>query len=111
MHRRALAAAVALTFGTANAQVRDHGPAPAVAPASAQQPAVAEGEVRRIDRIKGNVTLKHGALESLGMGPMIMVFQATDAKLLASVKEGDRVKFVPGERDGKLVVSSIEVVK
>jgi Cu(I)/Ag(I) efflux system protein CusF len=111
MHRLALATAIALTVGVANAQMHNHGHGPAISQASAQKQAVAEGEVRRIDRTKGTVMLKHGPLEALGMGPMTMVFEATDAKLLANVKEGDKVKFVPGEKDGKLVVSSIEVVK
>jgi Cu(I)/Ag(I) efflux system protein CusF len=111
MHHLALAAAVGLTLGTANAQMHNHGHGSAVPQAAAQKQAVAEGEVRRIDRTKGTVTFKHGPLESLGMGPMTMVFQATDDSLLANVKEGDKVKFVPGKKNGKLVVNSIEVVK
>ena len=72
---------------------------------------MADGEVRKVDRIKGTVTLKHGPLEALGMGPMTMMFTATDPKLLANVKEGDKVRFEPGQTsDGTLTVGKLEVV-
>jgi Cu/Ag efflux protein CusF len=81
--------------------------------AAAQAPkALADGEVRKVDRAKGTVTIKHGPLQALGMGPMTMAFSATDPALLAKVKEGDKVRFEPGQTpDGKLTVSRIEVVR
>jgi Cu/Ag efflux protein CusF len=90
----------------------DHGSAPKGAAAPAAKGALAEGEVRKVDRVKGTVTLKHGPLEALGMGPMTMQFAAADPKLLANLKEGDKVRFAPEQtRDGKLVVHRIEVIK
>jgi Cu/Ag efflux protein CusF len=92
----------------------DHGlPVPkATSTTTAPKAALAEGEVRKVDRAKGTVTLKHGPLAALGMGPMTMPFTATDPKLLANVKEGDKVRFVPAQgKDGALLVTKIDVVK
>lgn len=116
MHRPTLVAtlvAAALAAGAPAAAAQhahDHGAKPAAAKAPGKA-APAEGEVRKVDRAKGTVTLKHGPLEALGMGPMTMVFQAADAKLLANVKEGDRVRFTPEQKDGKFLVTALEVVK
>jgi Cu/Ag efflux protein CusF len=80
----------------------------ASAPAKA---APAEGEVRKVDRAKGTITLKHGPLTALNMGPMTMVFVAKDKKLLDNVKEGDKVRFTPEQaKDGELFVTTLEVV-
>lgn len=88
-----------------------HGAMPTASAAPAKG-ALAVGEVRKVDRAKGTVTIKHGPLEALGMGPMTMPFAATDPKVLANIKEGDKVRFEPGQTsDGKLTVGRIEVVK
>lgn len=67
-----------------------------------------EGEVRKIDKAAGKVTLKHGDLKNLGMGPMTMVFTAKDPKILDKVKAGDKVKFVAASEGGKLIVTEIQ---
>lgn len=59
-----------------------------------------EGEVRRIDKAAGKVTLRHGPLQGLDMPAMTMVFQARDQALLDRLKVGDRIRFT-ATRDGK----------
>lgn len=108
----AFAALAAAVGPAATAQTtHDH----SMAQQSASQPvkaAMAEGEVRRIDRAKGTITLKHGPLVALNMGPMTMVFVAKDKKLLDNVKEGDKVRFIPEQgKGGELFVTALEVVK
>ena len=107
----ALAVAALIASPPAAAQhVHGKAAAPTAAPTAAR--GLAEGEVRRIDRAKGTITIKHGPLEALGMGPMTMPFVVTDPAMLANVKDGDRVRFAPGQTsDGKLTVSRIEVVR
>ena len=79
---------------------------------AATKSAPAVGEVRKVDRTSGTVTLKHGPLIALNMPPMTMTFVAKQPALLANVKEGDRVRFTPEMgKDGALVVSTLEVVK
>lgn len=83
---------------------------PGSMPSSAS--AQAEGEVRRVDRAAGTVTLAHGPLTALNMPPMTMTFIAKRPALLAEVKAGDRVRFTPEMgKDGALVVSALEVVR
>lgn len=52
-----------------------------------------EGEVKDVDAKAGHVTLKHGVIENMNMGPMTMTFAVRDKAALASLKAGSRVKF------------------
>lgn len=54
--------------------------------------ALTDAEIRKIDPASGMVTLKHGALENVGMPPMTMAFKARDAAMLKQAHEGDKVK-------------------
>jgi len=71
---------------------------------------LSEGEVRRINREKGTITLRHGPLVNLDMSAMTMVFTAVDPKLLDGLKEGDKVRFTADRKDGKFVVTAIQRV-
>jgi Cu(I)/Ag(I) efflux system periplasmic protein CusF len=76
--------------------------------ARAAEPELIEGEVRRINRDTRKITLRHGAIPSLDMEPMSMVFVVRDPLMLDSVKVGDKVEFsVAKEADGSLVVTSL----
>lgn len=70
-----------------------------------------EGEVRRIDKAAGKVTLRHGAIKSLDMPAMTMVFQVKDRALLDQVREGDKVRFRAVNEDGSFVVTELAPVK
>jgi Cu(I)/Ag(I) efflux system protein CusF len=61
--------------------------------AAAQVVADAEGTVISIDSDQARVTLKHGAIQALGMPAMTMVFRAAEPAMLASLKPGDAVRF------------------
>ncbi|MFM2051157.1 MAG: hypothetical protein RL682_1648 [Pseudomonadota bacterium] len=69
---------------------------------------MASGEVRKIDKAVGKITLKHGDIKSLDMPPMTMVFQVRDSTLLDKVKPGDKVRFSAESREGALVVTAID---
>lgn len=75
---------------------------------AAAQPPVNEGVVRKVDRVAGKVTLKHGPLVTLDMPPMTMVFRASQAGLLDGLKAGDRVRFDAELDGGAYVVTRIE---
>jgi Cu/Ag efflux protein CusF len=72
---------------------------------------LADGEVRKIDRDAGKITLKHGVIKSLEMPGMTMVFQVKDKALLDKVKTGDKVKFSAVSDNGKLVVTDIQAAR
>jgi Cu(I)/Ag(I) efflux system protein CusF len=88
-----------------------------LAPAFAQQsaaPAASEqsdGEVTKVDKEAGKITLRHGALKNLGMAPMTMVFRAKEPAMLDQVKPGDQVKFVAEKVDGALTIVQLNNVK
>jgi Cu/Ag efflux protein CusF len=105
-------AALGLTIATgANAQ---SAPASAVDHATHHAAAGApttDGEVRKIDKEQGKVTLKHGPIANLEMPAMTMVFKVANPKMLDSIKEGDKVKFAADKVNGAITVTAIEAVK
>ncbi len=70
-----------------------------------------QAEVRKVDKTAGMITLKHGEIKNLNMGPMTMVFKAKDPALLDKVKAGDKVRFTADQVNGALTVLSIEPSK
>lgn len=75
--------------------------------ASAATP-MTDGEVRKIDKEQGKVTLRHGPIANLDMPGMTMVFKVADPKMLDSVKEGDKVKFTADKLNGAITVTTME---
>ena len=67
-----------------------------------------EGEVRKVDKEAGKVTLKHGEIKNLDMPGMTMVFQVKDSTLLEKVKAGDQVSFTADKVNGAYTVMTIE---
>jgi Cu(I)/Ag(I) efflux system periplasmic protein CusF len=66
-----------------------------------------DGEVRKVDKAAGKVTLKHGEIKNLEMPPMTMVFRVKDPAFLDQVAAGDKVRFDAEKIDGQYVVTAI----
>ena len=77
----------------------------------AQAVQLTEGEVRKVDKETGKITLKHGPIENLEMPAMTMVFQVKDEAVLDTVKPGDKVRFRAEKVKGNFTVTRIEAVK
>jgi Cu(I)/Ag(I) efflux system periplasmic protein CusF len=73
--------------------------------------AYAEGEVRKVDKEAGKITLKHGPIANLDMPPMSMVFRAGEPAMLDKVKVGDKVRFKAEKIQGAITVTQIEPAK
>ena len=84
---------------------------PSATASASAAPTTTEGEVRKVDKEQGKVTLKHGPIENLGMPGMTMVFKVSDPKMLDMVKAGDKVKFTADNINGALTVTAIEAAK
>lgn len=82
-----------------------------VANAKAVDARLTDGEVRKVDKETGKVTIKHGPLENLGMPAMTMVFQVKDPGLMDQVKAGDKVRFRAEQINGAYTVMQIEPAK
>jgi Cu(I)/Ag(I) efflux system protein CusF len=70
-----------------------------------------DGEVKKIDKEAGKITIRHAELKNLGMPAMTMVFRAKDAVMLDQVQAGDKVKFVAEKLNGAMVVVQLQRVK
>jgi len=80
---------------------------PGSAPGAAPGAALIEGEVRKVDKDAGKLTIKHGEIKNLEMPPMTMVYRVKDPAMLDQVKPGDRVRFTAEKIGGALTVTNI----
>ena len=72
---------------------------------------MSSGEVKKVDKSSGKVTIKHGPLDNLGMPAMTMVFRVKDPAMLDQMKEGDKINFVAGKVNGAITVIQTEPAK
>mgnify|MGYP003597402603 CR=1 FL=1 len=77
----------------------------------AAAPGMTDGEVRKIDKDAGKITIKHGDIKHLEMPGMTMVFAAKDKALLDKTQVGDKIRFMVINEGGKMVVTAIEPAK
>ncbi|MDB5749546.1 MAG: transporter [Massilia sp.] len=109
-----LAIAIALSAATsiATAQQSAHGGHDAHAAQAGHQAAatteLADGEVKKIDKEAGKITLRHGELKNLKMPPMSMVFRVKDAAMLDQVKVGNKVKFAADRVNGAVTIVQLQ---
>jgi Cu(I)/Ag(I) efflux system protein CusF len=76
---------------------------------SASAASMSEGEIKKIDKEAGKVTIKHGPLTNLDMPAMTMVFRVKDPAMLDQVKVGDKISFVADKVNGQITVTQVEV--
>jgi Cu/Ag efflux protein CusF len=81
---------------------------PAKPTASAAAMPLVDGEVRRIERDKGLVVLRHGDIPNIGMPAMTMGFDVGDKKMLDGLKVGDKVRFQAEMVKGKATVTVLK---
>ncbi len=86
-----------------------HAAGPATATANSAD--LTDGEVRKIDKDAGKLTLKHGEIRNLDMPGMTMVFQVKEPALIDKVKVGDKVKFRAEKSGSSYVVTAVEAAK
>ncbi len=73
--------------------------------------AMTHGEIRKIDKETGKITIKHEEIKNLDMPSMTMVFQIKDKAMLEKVKPNDKIQFKASNENGKLVVTEIKSEK
>jgi Cu/Ag efflux protein CusF len=108
----ALALPLAITL-PATAQTAAPAAAKSVAPMGAMTAPgdMTEGEIRKISKDTGKLTIKHGPIKSMDMPPMTMVFTAKDPAMLDKVSVGDKIRFVVADEGGKMQVTEIQPSK
>ena len=65
------------------------------------------GEVIKLDKAAGKVTLKHGEIKNLDMPPMTMVFRVSNPRWLDDLAVGSRVRFTAEKVDGSYTLTSV----
>jgi Cu(I)/Ag(I) efflux system periplasmic protein CusF len=83
----------------------------AAKPAAAASAALTEGEVRKIDKAAGKITIKHGAMPKFDMPPMTMAYRVKDKAMLDHLKPGDKIKFDADGVGGEFTVLRLEKMK
>ena len=68
------------------------------------------GEVVKIDKSAGKITLKHAPIRKLDMDSMTMVFRVKDPTFLSTVKPGDKVQMTVERVDGVLTIVALQRV-
>ena len=75
---------------------------------TAANPGLTDGEIRKIDKEGGKITIKHGEIMHLDMPAMTMVFTAKDKAMLDKVQVGEKIQFIVIQEAGKMVVTDIQ---
>jgi len=70
--------------------------------------ALSHGEVKKVDKDAGKVTIKHGPLVSLDMPAMTMVFRVKDPAMLDQMKTGDTIRFKAEKLGGNYTVTELQ---
>jgi Cu/Ag efflux protein CusF len=110
----AVSTGLALAAANASAQTEAHDHSEHVAMAGASQTApnaLSEGEIKKVDKDSGKLTIKHGPLNNLGMPGMTMAFKVQDPAMLDQAKAGDQVRFQVERVNGTFTVTKLEASK
>ena len=81
--------------------------ASALAGSAWAQAPTASGEVTKLDKPGGRVTVKHGEIKNLDMPPMTMVFRVADPKMLDNLAVGNRILFTAERVNGQYTLTAI----
>lgn len=108
MKRKAILAAIVVlamtpTLGQAQGQ-----PPIVTAQAMSSQAGSAEGEVRKIDREQGKITVKHGPISGMDMPGMTMIFRVQEPSLLDKASVGDKVRFTVARTAEGMTITSLD---
>ena len=106
-----VSAGLALAAANASAQMQGHDHSQHnAAPAASQDDAnaLADGEVKKVDKDTGKLTVQHGPLVSLNMPGMTMSFKVQDPSMLDQVKAGDKIRLRVERINGAFTVTKLE---
>jgi len=106
-----VSAGLAFASAAASAQMQMHDHAQHdMAPAASQDDANAltDGEVKKVDKDTGKLTVQHGPLVNLNMPGMTMAFKVQDPAVLDQVKAGDKIRLRVERVNGAFTVTKLE---
>jgi Cu/Ag efflux protein CusF len=77
----------------------------------AAMPGMTDGEVKKIDKDAGKITIKHGEIKHMDMPGMTMVFVVKDKALLDAVPVGAKIQVMATNENGQMMVTDIQPAK
>ena len=86
-------------------------PAAASVAAASADAVMTAGEITRVDKRGGKLTIRHEEIKNLDMPAMTMVFGLKDAALAEQFMPGDKVRFHVQDEGGSLRIARIELAK
>jgi Cu(I)/Ag(I) efflux system periplasmic protein CusF len=98
--------ALLATSASAQMQMPMHGHGPHDDPS-----ALSTGEIKKVDKDTGKLTIQHGPLNNLDMPGMTMAFKVQDPAMLDQVKTGDKIQFRVERVNGTLTVTKLATAK
>ncbi|TFW36156.1 copper-binding protein [Massilia horti] len=81
------------------------------APKAADLAQLSSGQIKKVDKDTGKLTIQHGPLANLNMPSMTMIFTAQDTAMLGQVKVGDKVRFRAEQINGVFTVTKLEAAQ
>jgi Cu(I)/Ag(I) efflux system periplasmic protein CusF len=99
-----------ISFGFAYAVEENAKKATSEAKTSAAKLPMTAGEITKVDKDAGKVTIKHGEIKNLDMPPMTMMFRMSDPAMLEKIKAGDKINFLAEKIKGNFTVTEFERV-
>jgi Cu/Ag efflux protein CusF len=71
--------------------------------------ALAGGEIKKVDKEAGKLTIQHGPLTNLNMPGMTMAFKVQEPSMFDQVKAGDKIRFHVERINGAITVTKLEL--
>jgi Cu(I)/Ag(I) efflux system protein CusF len=103
---------LALAAANASAQMHDHNQHNAAPAATQDDPSVlTDGEIKKVDKETGKLTVQHGPLTNLNMPGMTMAFKVQDPAMLDQVKVGDKIRLRVERVNGAYTVTKLEAAR
>ena len=100
-----------LAFQAGAQDSHQHHAANAPKSAAAAGATLTEGEVRKVDKAAGKLTIKHGPMPKLDMPAMTMAYGVKDKAVLDQLQPGDKIKFEAESVGADFRVLRLEKVK
>lgn len=82
-----------------------------IAQGGAAEKQMIDGQVKKVDKATGKITLSHGPLTNLNMPAMTMVFKVSNAAWLEQLKSGDKIRYMADTVNGALTLVHFEAAK
>ncbi|NNE24738.1 MAG: copper-binding protein [Rhizobiales bacterium] len=74
----------------------------------ANEPVWTKGEVTKVDKELGKVTIRHEEITNLEMPPMRMIFRVADPAMLDQLAVGQKGEFYFVDENGRMMIKQIK---